>query len=365
MIYTIISTYPEEGSKNIGDGLITATTIDAIKTVKGENNDIQIVWRGARWEEVKEKILKSDAIIFACLAIRKNMEIYTYPYFEQLLNTNIPLGVIASGTAVDIFNNDKNIFTDFPKTSLEYLKKLNDNALFFTTRGYLTQSFCRYHQLDKVTFSGDIAFFDNRFSNRIFKPVNNIKTIAISDPHKSSIYLKSVDKLVRGLGKLYPKAKLIFMLHGLNAELEKYCKKENLTVKKIYLDKDNGLDTYDDIDLHVGYRVHAHVSSLKRRIPSYLLEQDGRGCDYGLTINKKISVANYTYYKIPITIKNLLRHLLDKEFEKNFFVSVNPVNQLLALIEEDRNSNFSKFLNLEDQILDFNKLCIQALKKLP
>ena len=40
------------------------------------------------------------------------------------------------------------------------------------------------------------------------------------------------------------------------------------------------LDVYDDMDLHIGYRLHGHISFLRRRKPSVLLVEDARS--YGL-----------------------------------------------------------------------------------
>jgi polysaccharide pyruvyl transferase WcaK-like protein len=37
------------------------------------------------------------------------------------------------------------------------------------------------------------------------------------------------------------------------------------------------IDFYDDCDLHVGYRVHAHLYFLSKRLPSVLINEDGRG----------------------------------------------------------------------------------------
>jgi len=38
---------------------------------------------------------------------------------------------------------------------------------------------------------------------------------------------------------------------------------------------------YRDVDLHLGYRVHAHLDFVSRRVPSLLISEDGRG--YGQT----------------------------------------------------------------------------------
>lgn len=40
------------------------------------------------------------------------------------------------------------------------------------------------------------------------------------------------------------------------------------------------MDVYDDMDLHIGYRLHGHISFLRRRKPPVLLVEDARS--YGL-----------------------------------------------------------------------------------
>ncbi len=48
-----------------------------------------------------------------------------------------------------------------------------------------------------------------------------------------------------------------------------------------YVEKDlsgavENLAFYDNIDLHVGYRLHGHISFLRRRKPSFLIAEDSR-----------------------------------------------------------------------------------------
>jgi hypothetical protein len=44
------------------------------------------------------------------------------------------------------------------------------------------------------------------------------------------------------------------------------------------------LNLYDQCDLHVGYRVHAHLDFLSRRKASLLLQEDARGVGQSLTL---------------------------------------------------------------------------------
>ena len=47
---------------------------------------------------------------------------------------------------------------------------------------------------------------------------------------------------------------------------------------------DEGFTIYDDCDLHIGFRVHAHIYNLSRRNLSILLEEDTRGSSLNETL---------------------------------------------------------------------------------
>jgi hypothetical protein len=355
--YVIISTYPQEGSKNIGDNLITTSLIEAIKKIKGNNVSFEVILRTDTKENFLKKSKDADAVIFACLGIRNN--IYeTYPYIESVLKSKLPFAVVSAGTALDIALENKNIFSSVSNETKSLLKKIDNRSVFFSTRGYLTQFFCENIGLRKSHFTGDIAFYDDRFSGEKFSSINKIKKIAISDPHRAILYLNSIKNLYDGLKSIFPNAKIEILLHGINPVIENFSKNENIKYIRIYENKNSGLNLYDKYDLHIGYRVHGHVSALVRRKPSYLLEQDGRGCDYGLSLNRKISVLH------PIKREKNLTKILKKLYlfssginflktEEN--VSISPVSQILSIVNEDRKNSFVKFKGLENQIIKINR----------
>lgn len=363
--YVIVSTYPETGSKNIGDQLITTALVNLLKCVKGDEISISTVWREQPWENIKEEFNNADAIIFACLAIRKSMHNKEYPYLDKVIDLNTPVAVIAAGTSLDVTKSKKSVYECFSKETLLLLEKLDKKSLFFTTRGYLTQAFCDNVNLKKAKFSGDVAFFDENYGLKKFEASKKINNIVISDPHRAKMYLNSFDSLIKGMKKLYPAAEITIALHGNEATIEAYAMNEGIKVSKIYKNRHEGLHIYDNADLHVGYRVHAHVSALKRRVYSYLLEQDGRGCDYGLTLEKKISVPNY----LPSSRFKLL-NFADKLMLKicgysTFKASTVEVEEMIALIKNDSDYGFIKFNGLEKQICSFSAKLIDVIKKLP
>lgn len=121
------------------------------------------------------------------------------------------------------------------------------------------------------------------------------------------------------------------------------------------------MSIYDNADLHVGFRVHGHVSALKRRVYSYLLEQDGRGCDYGLTLSKNISVPNFTSVRPPVNLKSCFRLYFDRIMKKVLVPSV-PAEEIVSLIREDYHQGFQKFAGLEKEIESFSNATIQSIK---
>jgi len=345
----IISTYPEFGSQNIGDQLITDALIANItKIAKNKKIEIRIkvIFRADHWDNVKETIRNSDFIVFACLAIRPKMSTHEYPYLNKIIRMNKSFGVISAGTDLPVHQKSRDMYKIFTKETMLLLKDINKKARFFSTRGVLTQSFCNFVDLNNSFFAGDIAFYAENNADKNFKRNDDIKNISISSPHRPEIYTDSLTTLVLGIKRLFPNASLKLIQHGKSDFFNSFCKNNNIELVEAYKDKHKGLSTYDDTDLHVGFRVHAHVSSLKRKIPSYLLEQDGRGADYGLTLNAKCSVPNYSE-SIDFTDK-VLRRLKIKKHPKT--VSAMPANLILSMIEADMHDSFTKFCYLEEQV---------------
>ncbi|MGF1704260.1 hypothetical protein L4D09_28810, partial [Photobacterium makurazakiensis] len=188
--------------------------------------------------------------------------------------------------------------------------------------------------------------------------------IVVSDPHYARDYLNSFDTLIKGLKLEFQDSNIRIAMHGNDQTIVKYAIENNIEYQNIYDDRHKGLEIYDNADLHVGYRVHAHVSTLKRRKYSYLLEQDGRGCDYGLTIERRISIPNFRKSASSFIVKVIFELMKRINFPITK-VSSSPAEALIAMIKNDRKDGFSKFLNLELQIEKFSNDLVDELKKLP
>jgi hypothetical protein len=375
MKYVLVSTYPKEGTQNIGDKLIEMSTADAIRSFD-PTAEISTVWRAEDWATVKDTIADADHLIFACLAIRRNMHTI-YPYLHHILGSGVPVSVIAAGTNLQIASPDM-FKRGFTAADLDLLKRLSEAAEVFTTRGVLSQAFCDEQGYAGARFSGDVAFLDSRYDGWTFSRTERIERIAISDPHHGEVYVPVFRTLVTVLRKLFPQARIDCALHGVNPAIEAICSGIGVAVHPIYLEPETGLDIYEKYDLHAGFRVHGHVSALKRRIPSYLLEQDGRGADYGATLSRKITVPCYRAAQPaaePRTIAVQVYQALIARLVRPTPRSVGPAKAkrfsapsaaatfLGALIAQDAREGFSRFDGLEADIMSFNNRTRAAIEQ--
>lgn len=348
----LITTYPRNGSKNIGDYLITESTKQMLLDIS-DKHDIDVVFRGAAYENIKHKISKADYIIFPGFAIRNHMATRIYPYLQKILNNDTPFSVLACGTALPV-THDGNIYESVDDHSIQSIREVCSRADIFTTRGALTQSFFNYHGMSKAKFGGDVAYY--RTENEHTELKTSIEQIVISDPHNAKRYMRSFKTLLSEIETIFPLAKVIVALHGVNHAIESYCNNKSIQVNKIYENPAFGLDVYKKADMHVGYRVHGHVSALRNNKISYLLEQDGRGCDYGLTMNERITVANYRPLNAYSLTVRFVRRFITRRTTTEREASISPVFQLVSLIKHDRIENFHKFKAVHATVDNINKM---------
>jgi len=319
---------------------------------KYKNAEIEVVFRADKWADIKNIIKNSDHVFFACLAIRPRMHEVEYPYLSEVLSSGVPFSVVSAGTQISSaeLNCD---FKNFTEKTISLLKEIDKKSSFFSTRGVMTQYFCEKIGVHSPEMTGDIAL--SMYANPVFETDKKVKRIAISDPHNPQLYLNSIASLFEGLAYTFPGARIEFFLHGINQVILDLCNKNSIPCKEIYKDKDKGLDHYKNIDLHVGFRVHGHVTALSNGIYSYLLEQDGRGMEYGLTFNQRISVSDW---REPVRVN------VSGKDTNVFDHTGKSAKQLISMIKNDARNGFDKFPCLEKQLRDFidrNKEMIESV----
>lgn len=95
------------------------------------------------------------------------------------------------------------------------------------------------------------------------------------------------ENIILTLKHNYPHAKLQFVFHRLMKPTHKplldFLKANSIPSINIAGSSD-GFTIYDNCDLHVGFRVHAHIYNLSKRNRSILIAEDARGCGVNDTL---------------------------------------------------------------------------------
>lgn len=336
MHYTIVSTYPAQGSRNVGDALISTATSEFVLYHDPEAT-FEEIWRAAKREDAKQAIENSDHIIFACLAIRGNMP-KVYSFLEDVLCSGTPFSVVAAGTALDMSKSGL-VQQDFTRQDRDIIRNAGIRAEVFSTRGVLTQAFLISNGIRGSHYCGDVAFGT---SGKAFHKKSDVRKILVSDPHYAGRYLRAFEALVTGLGKMFPNAEIACARHGINGNIEDRCAALGIRVLPLYESVDALRLAYEECDLHVGFRVHGHVTALNHGKPSYLLEQDGRGADYGLSLGLRISTPCFLATSPAVSVRNLLSALLKRSPLPRDPLPAS-VASILSLVEDHAQKDFEIF----------------------
>ena len=163
------------------------------------------------------------------------------------------------------------------------------------------------------------------------------KIIAISDPAIPSNFNSAV-KITEFLSKKYPDAQIKYVLHRGKNCVEKSFKRyldavssiRNVTVYDIS-DGFDGFAIYDTCDLHIGFRVHAHIYNLSKRNRTILIEEDGRGSGVNEALGL-ISIKAYNDQFMIEIVNRILRKMnsimSNYGFKQSFLNSVRNNSEL-------------------------------------
>ena len=148
-----------------------------------------------------------------------------------------------------------------------------------------------------------------------------IKNIVFTTP-ASIRHIWQNTKLLKMTRKTFPDARIVMTFHrGIwpdkHTSLKSgtgyliMCFLAKLLVRKVEIrdvayDLDR-IDFYKDFDYHLGYRVHAHLYFLSKRLPSLLINEDGRGVGMVSSLNGEILNVDDSdlYNKVETALKKV------------------------------------------------------------
>lgn len=235
----------------------------------------------------------------------------------------------------------------------------------------------------KAVMTGCPAWYDLDNIDRLtFREGINIpyKKICISDPGKAENHKQAL-LLAKLVKSRYQDAHIVFVFHR-GIKRDKYTpnsvEKKNLwflqEIEKLGIDtidisySENGFDIYDDCDLHIGFRVHAHIYNLSKRNISVLIEEDGRGAGVNQVLGLP-QTASYELYAADFfhgssIISKGCRYILKKLRKHGNPFFENSVKENLDALEDNEYRQILSAYSIMRMYYDVMREHIRSIGKL-
>lgn len=310
--------------KNIGDFLITERARQLF--YEHVDKDIVILDRSQDLESKLDLINRADLLVLCGgPAYASNIYPGIYPLVKdlsQITTPIIPFGLGWCGTPADSPKDFK-----FDNTALSFLCRVHEGIESSSCRCETTEAVLHNNGIKNVTMTGCPVWYYIPSIGQEFKAQEKIDKIVFTTAADPKLILQTW-QMIRMLKRQFPKAKVIlsyhrgilpdkhttyratigYLLMAAGAKLINF----RTSIKDVSYDLDR-LNFYDSCDLHVGYRVHAHLYFLSKRMPSILINEDGRG--RGMVETMGLPVFNVGDKGMVQTIENYIVELKKTQFK--------------------------------------------------
>ena len=273
--------------KNAGDYLIVERTQKLLEYLL-PSCEIIIFNRNVSLEDHVEAICTCDYVVFAGgPGYLPDMYPDRFPlvdHLDKLKPRFFALGMGGYGDWGEVSNP-----IAFTPESKILMDRIDADGFGFGCRDALTQKILKASGYSNVLMTGCPAWYDlDCLDNmKVSNPCNirEIRHVAISDP-ASELSCKTAKRLVEAVRRFIKPEEITFVYHRgratnpdkfpMLAELQTWLRSNRVRIIGIPFSAE-GFKIYDDCDLHIGFRVHAHIYSLSHRHASFLIEEDARG----------------------------------------------------------------------------------------
>lgn len=290
----LLTTYPHQGSQNVGDKLITHSFLKLIKN-RMEGFNPLVLWRGQSLDMYTDNSIKVVLIpgFSVCNDTYPQLfKFYTLPYRNPKI---IPIGC----SFQDITPSYKAFYKhEYNSRTLSFFHEIVNDFGPIYCRDRVISDMLLSKGVDSC-YMGDLALYDDDYIGKNIQKDLVIENIAISVGHHEK-YKYQTMQMLDFIRRFYPNKQIFLTLHGkinnYSQHIINYARNIGIEIKELFGDVDN-LDFYDEVDLHIGYRLHAHIACLRKRKPSVLLVEDARSYGFSKTIDTALGcIQAYNIY---------------------------------------------------------------------
>lgn len=372
------------GSKNnAGDFLIKYRAKELFKELRSDREIIDF----NAWEEFDEEKLKTvneskALILLGGPSLQKFMRPNIYKMTKNLDDIKVPIVSMGigwksiSGSWEDTYNyplSDK---------SIELLDRINNNGYLSSVRDYHTLNSIRFKGFENFLMTGCPAYYDLDYIGKEYQnpTINKVAfSLGVSFIHSPSMENLMKKNILECKKSFENKEFEVVFHHSLDKdkflsthgatsthnkrhnEFAKWLEEQNVNYVDISGSAENLMNYYSEVDLHIGYRVHAHIFVNSISKFSILISEDGRAKGAKEVIGG-IVLDGFSRFKNDFLSKVLNRLLSNYDkFESNKHLT----KEIISNIEYEKMIDFIRIKNSRNQIDNNFEVMKQFLKQLP
>jgi len=373
------------GSKNnAGDFLIKYRAKELFEEIRPDRKIIDF----NAWEYLDDKKLEivnssKALILMGGPALQNRMYPRVYSLRKNLDDIKVPIIMMGIGWK-SIRGDWKDTYNySLSSSTLRLLNKIEKSGFLSSVRDYHTLNVLQMKGYKNVLMTGCPAYYDTECLNKELKISDKIDKIAFS-LGVSFIESKSMERLMKNLilelrEKFKDKSFEVVFHHSLDKDkllkhnssseyhnikhnqFANWLKENSIKCVDISGSAENLINYYSNIDLHIGFRVHAHIFMSSTSRYSILISEDGRAKGVERTVNG-IVLNGYLDFK-----ESILSKILNKLF--NFYDRYIPnkyINQeLFNNLFYEAKADHHRILNSRKMIDSNFNIMEKFLRQLP
>lgn len=348
--------------KNSGDFLIEKRCRRLIENnVSGAG--IHRILRSEMAEKI-DTINKMDAVVFTGGPIyMPNIE-NNIPISDVLDDIKPPMMIVGGGWYGRGSASCLAYMYKFSKFSKRFLDKVENEGFGLACRDIYSVKLLKNAGYSNVFMTGCPAWYDpDSIDLTDFRNSGKINKIVISDPAQAR-NMKLAKHLLEYTRKRYKDAVIILAIHrGItdsHSELCGYAKEKQIKIVDLSGSED-GFSVYDDCDLHIGFRVHAHIYNLSIRNRTVLIEEDGRGAG----VDEALGLPSVLAYNDSLQITNRYINYINRKLGRA--ENVNALKDLEIILDLHEGTEWQYYKNayqmMQRLYLNMKKYIVQLKDK--
>lgn len=288
------------GSKNnAGDFLIKYRAKKLFNALRTDRDVVDIdSWKPFTEEQLKIVNGAKALILMGGPSVQNNMYPGVYPMVKDLDRIEVPITTMGIGWKGIDGNWDETRHYPLSDKTLSLLERINHDNLTLSVRDYHTLNVLTNRGLHNICMTGCPATYSLEHMGHEFNSKVEVKKIGfslgVSFLHSEKMK-NQMKTLMLEIKERYKDASFIVAFHHSleknkldlqnkqtnhlekHQELAEWLENNDISYCDISGSAQSLIDFYSRCDVHVGYRVHAHIFMTSISKPSILIAEDGRG----------------------------------------------------------------------------------------